>query len=182
MKKVFAKIPWETIYAETGVHRSPINTLYQLGALDALVRARGGTMRHVKAHGALYNRAAKDLALARTFAETVRDYRADLVLVGLAGSAQIEAAHAVRLETAGEAFADRRYLPDGTLMPRSQEGAVLHDPAEAAAQALQIVKDREVTASDGSRIRIEAQTLCIHGDTPGAVEIARAVRAVLEGA
>ena len=173
-------------FGRTNLELEPLElrafVLYQLGALDALVRARGGTLGHVKAHGALYNRAAKDLALARTFAEAVRDYRADLVLVGLAGSAQLEAARAVRLETAAEAFADRRYLPDGTLMPRSQKGAVLDDPDAAAAQALQIVRDRQVTASDGSRIPIDAQTLCMHGDTPSAVEIARAVREALERA
>ena len=155
--------------------------LYQLGALDALVRARGGTIKHVKAHGALYNRAAKDPALAKTFAEAVRDFRPDLILVGLAGSAQIEAAKAAGLQSEGEAFADRRYLPDGSLMPRSQPGAVLHDPAEAAAQAVQIARDHEVTASDGTKIHVEARTICLHGDTPGAVQIARAVAAALKG-
>lgn len=156
--------------------------LYQLGALDALVRARGGMLRHVKAHGALYNRAAKDPALARSFAEAVRAFRAGLLVVGLAGSAQLEAARAAGLPAAGEAFADRRYLPDGSLMPRSQPGAVLHNPAEAAAQALQIARERSVTAAGGARVALEAQTLCLHGDTPGAVEIARAVRSALEAA
>jgi UPF0271 protein len=155
--------------------------LYQLGALDALVRARGGTLRHVKAHGALYNRAAKDPVLARAFAESVRNFRGDLILVGLAGSEQIRAANEAGLAAEGEAFADRRYLPDGMLMPRSQPGSVLHDPAEAAAQALQIVEERSVTAADGQRIPIDAQTLCLHGDTPGAVEIARAVTQALRG-
>jgi UPF0271 protein len=134
--------------------------LYQLGALDVLVRARGGKLKHVKAHGALYN----------------------LILVGLAGSAQLDEARAAGLPTAGEAFADRRYLKDGSLMPRSQSGAVLHDPAEAAAQALSIVRDGSVTTSDGSRIAVSAKTLCLHGDTPGAAEIARAVHQALRGA
>ncbi|GAC1336278.1 MAG: 5-oxoprolinase subunit PxpA [Myxococcales bacterium] len=156
--------------------------LYQLGALDGIVRARGGTLFHVKAHGALYNRAAKDAGLARAIAAAVRRFRRDLVLVGLAGSRLIEAAREAGLPAAGEAFADRRYQPDGALVPRSHPGAVLHDPAEAAEQALQIARDGSVVASDGSRLPVAAQTLCLHGDTPGAVQIARAVRARLEGA
>jgi 5-oxoprolinase (ATP-hydrolysing) subunit A len=156
--------------------------LYQLGAADALVRCRGGALTHVKAHGALYNRAARDPALARGVAEAVREFRADLILVGLAGSLQLEAGRAAGLRVAAEAFADRRYLPDGSLMPRSQPGAVLHDPAEAARQALQIVRDRQVTAADGSLLTLDAQTLCLHGDTPGAPQIARAVRAALQSA
>jgi UPF0271 protein len=156
--------------------------LYQVGALDALVRARGGKLSHVKAHGALYNRAARDRDLARAIAEGVRSFRADLVLVGLAGSEQIAAAREAGLPAAGEAFADRRYLPSGALMPRSQRGSLLEDPAEAAEQALGIARDGRVVASDGTRIAVAAQTLCLHGDTPGAARIARAVRERLEGA
>jgi UPF0271 protein len=136
----------------------------------------------VKAHGALYNRAARDRALARAFAEAVRAFREDLVVVGLAGSVQLEEARNAGLPAAGEAFADRRYLPDGSLMPRAQPGSVLHDPAEVAEQALAIVRDGSVVASDGSRVAVSAQTLCLHGDTKGAVELARAIRAALEGA
>ena len=154
--------------------------LYQLGALDALLRARGGVLAHVKAHGALYNRAARDRALARALAEAVGEFRRDLVLVGLAGSVQLEEARKAGLRAAGEAFADRRYLSDGSLMPRSQPGALLIEPAAAADQALQIVRDHRVIASDRSRVAVDAQTLCLHGDTPGAAEIARAVRAALE--
>ena len=154
--------------------------LYQLGALDALVRARGATLRHVKAHGALYNRAARDRALARAFAQAVREFQADLILVGLAGSVQLEEARAAGLPAAGEAFADRRYLPDGSLMPRAQPGSVLHDPLEAAEQALRIVQDGAIIASDGSRVAVDAQTLCLHGDTPGADRIAGVIREALE--
>jgi 5-oxoprolinase (ATP-hydrolysing) subunit A len=154
--------------------------LYQVGALDGFVRSRGGRLFHVKAHGALYNRAAKDAKLARAIAEAVRAYRSDLVLVGLAGSAQLSEGRAAGVRAAGEAFADRRYLPDGSLMPRTQPGSVLHDPADAAEQALRIAKDGYVLAADGSRVRVDAETLCLHGDTPGAVEIARAVRERLE--
>ncbi len=95
---------------------------------------------------------------------------------------QLEAARELGLRAAGEAFADRRYLPDGSLMPRWQQGAVLHDPVEAAAQAVSVARDGIVVASDGSRLAVSAQTLCLHGDTPGASEIARAVRAALSAA
>jgi UPF0271 protein len=156
--------------------------LYQVAALDAFVRAHGGALSHVKAHGALYNRAARDPHLARAVVEGVRAYRADLILVGLAGSLQLEAARSAGLRAAGEAFADRRYLPDGSLVPRSQPGAVLHDPREAAEQALRIVRDGQAIAADGSQVRIDAQTLCLHGDTEGAPLIARAVRERLEAA
>ena len=156
--------------------------LYQLGALDAFVRARGGRLSHVKAHGALYNRAAKDLPLARAIAEAVRAYRGDLVLVGLAGSAQLSEARALGLRAVGEAFTDRRYLPDGSLMPRSEPGSVLRQAAEAAEQALRIAKEGFVVAADGSRVRVDAETLCLHGDTAGAVQMARAVRERLESA
>lgn len=156
--------------------------LYQVAALDGLVRARGGSLAHVKAHGALYNQAAKDAGLARAVADAVRAFRRDLLLVGLAGSVQIAEARAAGLNVAGEAFADRRYLPDASLMPRSQPGAVLDDPAEVAEQALTIAREGFAVASDGSHVRIDAQTLCLHGDTPGAVRMAQAVRLRLESA
>jgi len=140
--------------------------LFQIGALDAFVRAHGGALVHVKPHGALYNRAARDIGLARAIA--------------LAGSLSLEAAASVGLSAAAEAFADRRYLADGSLMPRKQAGSVLTDPAEAAEQALHIARDGYVVASDGSRLEVLAHTLCLHGDTPGAPRIARAVRERLE--
>jgi UPF0271 protein len=156
--------------------------LYQVAALNGIARARAVRLTHVKAHGALYNRAAKDRRLARAIAEAVRDFDPRLRLVGLAGSVQLEEARAAGLRPVGEAFADRRYLADGSLMPRSQPGSVLRDPKDAAEQALGIARDHHVVASDGSRLRIDAETLCLHGDTEGAVAIARAVRATLEGA
>ena len=156
--------------------------VYQVAALSGMAAAHGVRLTHVKAHGALYNQAAKDRRLARVIAESVLALDPRLRLVGLAGSAQIDAARSVGLTPAGEAFADRRYLPDGTLMPRTQPGAVLHDPAEAAQQAVRIARDREVIASDGSHLRVEAETLCLHGDTDGALAIARAVRDALEEA
>jgi len=154
--------------------------LYQVAALDGFVRSRGGRLAHVKAHGALYNRAARDLDLARAIARGVRRYRDDLVLVGLAGSRMLAAAEEIGLPSAGEAFADRRYLPNGSLMPRKQPGSVLTDPAEAAEQAVHIARDGFVTTSDGSRLPVSARTLCLHGDTPGAPRIARSVREGLE--
>ena len=154
--------------------------LYQVAALDGFVRSRGGRLAHVKAHGALYNRAARDLDLARAIARGVRRYRDDLVLVGLAGSRMLAAAEEIGLPSAGEAFADRRYLPNGSLMPRKQPGSVLTDPVEAAEQAVHIARDGFVTASDGSRLPVSARTLCLHGDTPGAPRIARSVREGLE--
>jgi UPF0271 protein len=102
--------------------------------------------------------------------------------VGLAGSIQLQAAREARLRAVGEAFADRRYLPDGSLMPRSREGAVLHDLTEVTEQALRIATEGTVVASDGSRVRVGAETICLHGDTPSAVQLARAVREALESA
>ncbi len=154
----------------------------QITALDEIVSRRGGRLSHVKAHGALYNRAARDPALASELALAVRAYSAELKLFGLAGSAQLDAARAAGLLPVAEAFADRRYLPSGALVPRSQPGALLHLPEEAAEQALSIARDGFALASDGTRVFIAAQTLCLHGDTPGAAAIAQAIRACLESA
>lgn len=144
--------------------------LYQLGALNGIVKARGGRLVHVKAHGALYNQAAKDARLAKVFAEAVKAFDPQLILVGLLGGNQIEAAKGAGLRTAAEAFADRLYANDGSLVPRTQAGAVLHDPKDAAAQAVRLARSGR------------AQTICLHGDTPGAAEIAKAVRTALEQA
>ena len=144
--------------------------LYQVAALSGMVAAAGGTLRHVKAHGALYNRAVGDAAVAGPIARAVRRISADLVLVGPPGSELLRAAEAVGLRVAGEGFADRAYEPDGTLRSRRLPDAVHTDPAVAAAQAVALANDDRFA------------TLCIHGDTPGAPEIARAVRAALEAA
>jgi len=165
---------------ELSAPAATVLVLFQIGALEAFVRAHGGSLVHVKPHGALYNRAARDPALAGAICEGVRKAGGTLVVVGLAGSCLVAAAKAAGLPAAGEAFADRRYLPDGSLMARSQQGSVLTDPAEAADQALSIARDGSVTTSTGSRLAVRAQTLCLHGDTPGAALIARAVRERLE--
>jgi UPF0271 protein len=154
--------------------------LYQVAALDGFVRAHGGALAHVKPHGALYNEAAEDPALARAIAEGVRRFRPSLVLVGLSGSVLIQIAKEMGLGVAEEAFADRRYRADGKLVPRSQAGSVLENPEHAAAQAASIAKNGFAIAEDGSRVSIRADTLCLHGDTRGAEAIAAAVRRHLE--
>jgi 5-oxoprolinase (ATP-hydrolysing) subunit A len=159
------------------------DVLYQVGALQAFARSHGGALTHVKPHGALYNQAARDEVLARAIARGAARVDARLVFVGLASSAPMRrAAEAEGLRFAAEAFVDRAYSADGHLVPRSLAGSVYGDPERAAAQALEIARDRAVTAANGSRIALEADTLCLHGDNPHAVAIARAVRRALEGA
>lgn len=154
--------------------------LYQLGALDAFVRAAGTRLHHVKPHGALYNQAAEEPELALAIAQAVRAFDPHLILVGRAGSALLQAGVACDLQVAGELFADRRYLPNGALAPRSMPGAVIDDPQEAAQQAAQILSEQVVTAIDGTRVSLTGSTLCIHGDRPHAAAFAQAVRERLE--
>ena len=155
---------------------------YQVGALDAFCRSAGVEMQHVKPHGALYNQAAADPALAAAVARATARFSRDLLLYGLASSEPMAAAaDEAGLRFVPEAFADRRYLPDGTLQRRSEPGSVLDGPDEAAAQAVAIASG-QVTAADGSSVDLRAESICCHGDTPGAVEIAAAVRRGLEGA
>ncbi len=146
--------------------------LYQVAALDGFVRSRGGTLTHVKPHGALYHAGGEFPDVARAIAEGVRRFRPSLVLVGAAGSMLIEAGREAELAVAAEAFVDRRYLPDGSIMPRAEPRALITDPDEAADQALRLARDHSVVAADGSRVEVRADTICIHGDTPGAVGIA----------
>jgi UPF0271 protein len=159
------------------------DVLYQVGALLAFARAHGTELTHVKPHGALYNQAAADETLARAVARGVRRAGDRLVLVGLASSqAMRRAAEAEGLRFAAEAFADRRYNPDGTLQPRKVPGAVIVDPDVAAAQALRIAREGRVPGPDGTDIPVRADTLGLHGDGPGAVETARTVRRALDEA
>jgi UPF0271 protein len=150
--------------------------LYQVAALDGFVRARGARLSHVKPHGALYHQANEFPDFARAIAEAVRRFDSSLVLVGAPGSLLLEAGREAGLPVAGEGFADRRYRPDGTLVPRKEPGALLTDPAEAAEQAVHLARDGWVVASDGSRVGVKPDTICLHGDTPGAATIARSVR------
>lgn len=156
--------------------------LYQVAALEGIARAEGGRLGHVKAHGALYNRAAADLAVARPIAVAVSRLDASLALVGPPGSALLAAAAEAGLRGIAEGFADRAYEPDGTLRSRRLAGAVHADPAVAAAQAVSIAADGRVTAGDGSTLALRVDSLCVHGDSPDAVAIAAAVRGALEAA
>jgi UPF0271 protein len=156
--------------------------LAQLGALAAIARARRVDLQHVKAHGALYNRAAKEPALAAVVAGAVASFSTELILLGPPGSALLEAGDFAGLRVAAEGFADRAYEPDGSLRPRRLPDAVHQDPASAAAQAVSIVRDGCVRTVTGELVRLEVDTLCIHGDSPHAVAVAGAVRVALERA
>ncbi|MBL8533269.1 MAG: LamB/YcsF family protein [Betaproteobacteria bacterium] len=153
--------------------------LYQISALAGFARVAGGRLHHVKAHGALYNMAAGDASLAAAIAAAVRDFDADLVLYGLAGSALIDAGEAAGLSVAAEVFADRSYRKDGSLVPRSQPGAVIDEVASAVAQGLDMVRDQRVLSVEGNWVPLRADTICVHGDTPGAVTLARELRRAL---
>lgn len=154
-------------------------TLYQLGALGALARVEGVTLRHVKPHGALYNLAARDADIARAIAAAVRDFDPELYLFGLAGSALTEAGMDEGLRVAHEVFAERRYEADGRLTPRSHPDAVIASLEEAIAQVRCMLQSGEVIARSGERIPIRADTLCLHGDRPDAASFARALREAL---
>src|SRR5262245_46100963 len=156
--------------------------VYQVGAVAAFAADAGVPLRHVKPHGALYNAAARDPALAEVVARAVRRVSPTLVLVGLAGSSLVAAARAAGLTAAQEAFADRAYEADGSLRSRRLDGAVHADPNIVAAQALAIVREGRVTAHDGSSVAVRADTICLHGDSPGAAAFARAIRETLGGA
>jgi len=156
------------------------DVLYQIGALDAFARAAGAKLVHVKAHGALYNLAAIKSDIARAIANAVVRFDANLVMVGLANSAMIDAAREVGLRVAREGFCERTYQPDGRLTSRRDPGALISDPELAAKQALQIVLEQTVTTVNLEKIPLIADTLCIHGDSPNALAIVRAVRDTLE--
>ena len=152
------------------------DVIYQIGALQALARAAGSTLGYVKPHGALYNTIVTDRPQARAVAEAVHAVDPALPVLGLAGSVVFDEADRLGLRTVAEAFADRAYQPDGRLVPRSEAGAVLSDPARIAGRVLTMVETGTVIAVDGSTIGVEVQSVCVHGDSPGAVGIAAAVR------
>jgi len=154
--------------------------LYQVGALDGLAAAEGCVLRHVKPHGALYNQAETDLELAGAIVSAVRAFGRPLRLIGRAGSAMERAARAVGLAFAAEAFADRRYCADGSLAPRSQPGSVLDDPEAVAAQVRGLITQGGVQTDAGTRVPVTFETLCVHGDTSGAVALASRIRRELE--
>lgn len=148
----------------------------------AIARAEGGEVKHVKAHGALYTMAAKSEALAHAIARSVYDTDDRLVLYGLAGSEWVRAGERVGIQTASEVFADRTYEPEGSLTSRKQPDALITDATIAAQQVIDMVVHGQVTATDGSKVSMKADTICIHGDGPGAVSFARVVRDALTDA
>ena len=154
--------------------------LYQIGALRVIAGAAGGRLHHVKPHGALYNAAAKDRSLADAIARAVHAAGDDLLLYGLSGSALIEVGRAAGLRTCSEVFADRSYQADGSLTPRGQPGALIDNTEKAVAQALEMVRNQRVKSIDGQWVPLQADTICIHGDGPHAVEFARALYGAFE--
>lgn len=152
---------------------------YQIGALEIFARAAGARVGYVKPHGALYNRCVHDAEQAHAVIAGVRAAGGALPVLGLPGSRLHESARAARLPVVGEAFADRAYTAEGTLVPRREPDAVIHDPDEVVKRALGMARDHAVTSRDGTRVALTARSLCLHGDTPGAAELARRVRAEL---
>lgn len=157
-------------------------TLYQIGALAAFAQAESTRLHHVKPHGALYNLAARERAIADAVAQAVHDFDPGLVLYGLARSALTAAGEALGLRVAHEAFAERRYEADGSLTPRSEPDAVIGDVDLAAQQVAQMLRARSVTARSGESVPIRADTICLHGDRPDAAGFAGALRRAIEGA
>jgi 5-oxoprolinase (ATP-hydrolysing) subunit A len=158
------------------------DVVYQIGALQAIAHASGSAVSYVKPHGALYNTIVTNREQAAAVVEAVRLVDAALPVLGMAGSAFFDEADRHGLRTVAEAFADRAYRPDGQLVSRRDPGAVLHDPAAIAERVVAMVKSGQVTAIDGAQIAVSAESVCVHGDSPGAVQIATAVRDHLKGA
>lgn len=152
---------------------------YQLGALLAFTKSCGVRMQHVKPHGALYNMAAVDIKLARAICEAVAEVDDSIILLGLANSKMLEAAKEVGLKAASEVFADRAYMEDGTLVPRRQEGAVIHDKDLAIKRVIGMVTKGKVESITGKEIEIKADSICVHGDNPQALEFVKNIRAAL---
>jgi UPF0271 protein len=156
------------------------DVVYQVGALDALARVAGTRVTYVKPHGALYHAVTVHERQAQALVDALAGLDAGLVLLGLPGSQSLRRAEAAGLRTVPEAFADRAYRADGSLVPRGEPGAVLHDPEAVAARAVRMVLEGVVVAQDGSVVRLSAGSVCVHGDSPGAVSMATAVRDSLE--
>jgi UPF0271 protein len=162
-------------------------TLYQVGALKSICESEGLELQHVKPHGAMYNQAAKDLKLAKAIVKAVesagragKGNRREIILLGLANSAFETACAELGVPFASEAFADRGYMADGSLVPRGQPGAFIHDPKEAAARMVKLVKQGTLETPDGQELRLKVHSICLHGDSPEAVKMAETVRAAME--
>ncbi len=153
--------------------------VYQAGAVEGFARAAGTKLHHVKCHGALYNMAASDEPLSDAMARAVKDLGGGVILYGLASSIMMDCARKHGVSAVGEGFADRGYMDDGTLAPRGQPGAMIEEEAKSVAQALAMVEQGTVTSLSGKRVAVEVGTLCLHGDQPGAVAFARALRKTL---
>ena len=151
----------------------------QIGALAAIARAEGSALQHVKPHGALYNMAARDRVLSEAIARAVAAVDRALILFGLPNSPMLDAARAAGLRTAAEGFADRAYEPDGSLTPRSRSGAVIHDAGAVVERARRMATDGVVLTPAGAEVALRVQTICVHGDTPGAAELVRRIREAL---
>ena len=156
--------------------------LYQIAAVAGVAQAEGLRLQHVKAHGELFNVAAKDAELALAIARAVAAFDPSLIFFALPGSEMLKAGRALGLRTVTEVFADRAYEPDGSLMSRRKPGAVMHDPDAVVARAVRMVKAKSVVASDGSVLQLEPDTICVHGDTPGSDQLAAKIRAGFEAA
>ena len=154
--------------------------VYQLGALQAIAQAAGAELRHVKPHGALYNMAAREAKTAEAIARAIIHVDSDLFLFAPANSALERGGQLQGLQVVREVFADRNYLPNGALVPRTNPHALLHDPEDAANRVVRMLREQKVRAIDGTDVPVIAETICVHGDTPGAVDFARALRARLE--
>lgn len=153
---------------------------YQLGALTAFAQSKGEKVQHLKAHGAMYNMAAKDEKIADAIAEAIYEVDKDIILMGLANSEMIKSGKKLGLKTANEVFADRAYNPDGTLVPRSMEGAVIHDADLAISRTIKMVKTGRVNTINGEEISIKADSICVHGDNPEALNFVKKIREELE--
>jgi 5-oxoprolinase (ATP-hydrolysing) subunit A len=152
---------------------------YQIGALAAIAAAQGVQLAHVKPHGALYNMAARDVDLADAIARAIAAVDPSLALFGLPGSQSLEAAQRHKVRAVSEAFADRAYRRDGSLVPRNEPGAVINDEQIVVTRAVAIARERMVIAADGTRVPLDVQTICVHGDTPGAAVLASRIRKAL---
>jgi UPF0271 protein len=173
----FGRRPMDLTHSEIEAY-----LLYQMGALFAFAKAHGLPLQHIKAHGALGNLAFVDLEAAKTVARAAARFSKEVIFVALAGSVMVQAAKEIGVRFVQEVYADRVYNPDGTLQSRKIPGSVIHDPEKAARQALTIVKEGYVVAHDGTKVRVKPETLCVHGDTPGAVAILQKIREELKKA
>jgi 5-oxoprolinase (ATP-hydrolysing) subunit A len=152
----------------------------QLIIIDEITNDLNTSLQHVKPHGALYNLSAKDKKVANTIAKAVKDFNHELVLFGLSGSHSVKEAETIGLKTRNEVFADRTYMDDGSLVPRSQPGAIIEDADTVIQQALQFVNNEAITTSSGKKIKLKAETICLHGDGKHAIDFAKAINEVFK--